>query len=277
MVNAGKLYALISVTCSRQETMASCFCNKVDVTEGTHGTSSSDDALVSSQDPRHPANLICTLCKMFYYNNWVTGTGGGISIKHSKTGHIYIAPSGVQKEQLKPADMFVMDPASGSYLRTPQLYKPSACTPLFMSCYKQRDAGAVIHTHSQHAVMCSLIFDKELRIANIEQIKAIPSGKKDAKTGKDINLSFFDTLVIPIIDNTAHEEDLTEGLQEALQKYPNTTAVIVRRHGIYVWGPSVDKAKVYNEAIDYLMEVAWKMHQLGIPPDCGIGEEKKYL
>ncbi|AET41209.1 methylthioribulose 1-phosphate dehydratase MDE1 Ecym_7383 [Eremothecium cymbalariae DBVPG len=260
--------------------MASCFCadqksNTKDVST-SYGMQGSDE-LVRSDDPRHPSNLICSLCKLFYYNNWVTGTGGGISIKHPVTGHIYIAPSGVQKEQLKPEDMFVMDPVTESYIRIPELYKPSACTPLFMSCYRKRDAGAVIHTHSQHAVMCSLIFDKEFRIANIEQIKAIPSGKKDPRLGKDINLSFFDTLIIPIIENTAHEEDLTDGLQEALAHYPTSTAVIVRRHGIYVWGPNVDKAKVYNEAIDYLMELAVKMHNLGIPTDCGIGEEKQYL
>ncbi|SCU97494.1 LANO_0E16160g1_1 [Lachancea nothofagi CBS 11611] len=262
--------------------MSSCFCSNASSAsepqiDAQEPGLSKGDALITSTDPRHPANLICSLCKMFYYNNWVTGTGGGISIKHAQTGHIYIAPSGVQKEQLKPEHMFVMDPNSGSYLRTPEVYKPSACTPLFMSCYSKRSAGAVIHTHSQHAVMCSLIFDREFRIANIEQIKAIPSGQKDPGSGKDINLSFFDTLVIPIIDNTAHEEDLTDGLQEALHNYPNATAVIVRRHGIYVWGPTVDKAKVYNEAIDYLMELACKMRQLGIPPDCGIGEEKKYL
>ena len=35
-------------------------------------------------------------------------------------------------------------------------YKPSACTPLFISCYTLRDAGACIHTHSQHAVMVTL-------------------------------------------------------------------------------------------------------------------------
>lgn len=259
--------------------MASCFCDRATSSE-THLSStdlSSQNSLLISNDPKHPANLICSLCKLFYYNNWVTGTGGGISIKHHDTGHIYIAPSGVQKEQLQPEDMFVMDSKTGEYISTPTKYKPSACTPLFMSCYKQRNAGAVIHTHSQHAVICSLIFEKEFKIANIEQIKAIPSGEKDPATGKDINLSFFDTLSIPIIENTAHEEDLTDGLQEALARYPNATAVIVRRHGIYVWGPSVEKAKVYNEAIDYLMELAVKMYKLGIPTDCGIGEEKKYL
>ncbi|MBP0588017.1 class II aldolase/adducin family protein, partial [Mycobacterium tuberculosis] len=41
--------------------------------------------------------------------------------------------------------------------------------------------------------------------------------------------------------------------------------VLVRRHGIYVWGETVWKAKVYNEAIDYLLELAGKMHQAGVP------------
>jgi ribulose-5-phosphate 4-epimerase/fuculose-1-phosphate aldolase len=39
------------------------------------------DSLVASHGPNHPANLICELCKLFYNNGWVTGTGGGISIR----------------------------------------------------------------------------------------------------------------------------------------------------------------------------------------------------
>jgi len=34
---------------------------------------------MSSQE--HPRKLIPELCKLFYTNGWVTGTGGGISIK----------------------------------------------------------------------------------------------------------------------------------------------------------------------------------------------------
>ena len=54
------------------------------------------DHLITSTDPEHPANLICTLCRSFYNHGWVTGTGGGTSIV--KGSHIFIAPSGVQKE-----------------------------------------------------------------------------------------------------------------------------------------------------------------------------------
>jgi len=227
------------------------------------------DKLITSSDPNHPANLICELCKLFYDNGWVTGTGGGISIRDGDK--IFIAPSGVQKERMLPENMFVMDLATKNYLRTPKIYKPSACTPLFLSAYTMRNAGACIHTHSQSAVMVSLLYEKEFKIANIEQIKAIP------KVTEPGYLSFFDTLTIPIIENTAHEEDLTDTLQQAIKNYPNATAVIVRRHGIYVWGETVWKAKVYNEAIDYLLELAVKLKQFGIPPHIGVGEEKNYV
>jgi len=30
----------------------------------------------------HPQNLIPELCRQFYSKEWVTGTGGGISIKY---------------------------------------------------------------------------------------------------------------------------------------------------------------------------------------------------
>lgn len=83
-----------------------------------NGTNSAD-ALVTSDDPLHPANHICTLCHQFYGHGWVTGTGGGISIRRGE--HVFIAPSGVQKELMKPENMFVMDFGSGEYLRKPMV------------------------------------------------------------------------------------------------------------------------------------------------------------
>jgi methylthioribulose-1-phosphate dehydratase len=55
-----------------------------------------DEEVIKSDDSNHPANLICELCKLFYDQNWVTGTGGGMSIRDGDD--VYLAPSGVQKE-----------------------------------------------------------------------------------------------------------------------------------------------------------------------------------
>ena len=51
--------------------------------------------------------LICELCQIFYQKGWATGTGGGVSIKQD--AFIYIAPSGVQKERIKPEHIFTLD------------------------------------------------------------------------------------------------------------------------------------------------------------------------
>ncbi|CAN6643383.1 methylthioribulose-1-phosphate dehydratase [Trichomonascus vanleenenianus] len=222
----------------------------------------SAEELIKSHDPNHPANVICELCKLFYDWNWVTGTGGGMSIRDGDL--VYLAPSGVHKERMKPENMFVMSLSTGKYLRTPDVYKPSACTPLFLAAFTKRGAGACIHTHSQAAVLVSLMFEKEFRISHIEQIKAIP------KVTEPGNLDNFDTLVIPIIENTPHEDELAPYLEKTLEEYPQTSAVIVRRHGIFVWGKDVWKTKILNEAIDYLLELAVKMKQAGIDPNTGL-------
>ena len=139
---------------------------------------------------------------------------------------------------MQPENIFVLSwptpkypPSDRKYIRKPLELKPSACTPLFLAAF-ERGAGCSIHTHSQWAVLVTLLVEKLhgkdacFEISNIEQIKGIPKGK-----GKGM-LGFHDTLRIPIIENTAFEEDLTESLEQAMERYPDTCAVLVRRHGM---------------------------------------------
>jgi len=223
-------------------------------------SSGDSDNLVKSDNPEHPANLIPELCRQFYGLNWVTGTGGGISLR--KEDLIYIAPSGVQKERMAADDLFVLTP-KGDVLRSPpadKKLKASQCTPLFFECYLLRDAGACIHTHSQHAVMCTLLWEKEFKITHQEMIKGIRRGK----SGQACN--YYDTLVVPIIENTAHEMDLKDSLSAAIKAHPDTNAVLVRRHGVYVWGDSWQQAKTMAECYDYLFELAVRMKLAGLDP-----------
>ncbi|EFX06088.1 class 2 aldolase adducin domain containing protein [Grosmannia clavigera kw1407] len=262
---------------------------------------SNNEHLVVSDDPEHPANLIPKLCAKFWTLGWVTGTGGGASIRNGDL--VYLAPSGVQKELMKSQDIYVLSLEAQAryyaeqkaendakvaaaraanrqltgpwrplrtYLRSPRGLKPSQCTPLFLSAFTRRNAGCCIHTHSHWAVLVTLILEqeaesfpgsrREFRINNIEQIKGFKRGYD--KTG---NLGYHDTLCIPVIENTAHEEDLTEFLEAAIEKYPDTYAVLVRRHGVYVWGDSVHAAKTQCESLDYLFQLAVEMKQLHIP------------
>jgi len=222
---------------------------------------------LENEEPRH---LIPDLCALFYDLKWVTGTGGSISIK-DKEGRIYVTPSGVHKERILAEDLFVLD-SDGTELDAPPAgkgYIQSQCTPLFMNAYKLRGAGSVIHTHSIYAVLVTMLLKdengvpgkaKEWRIKNQEMIKGIRIGS----TKK--SYSCFDELVVPIIENTPQEKDLEASMREAMLKYPDTNAILVRRHGIYVWGESWQKAKSMCECYDYLLQVSAEMLKLGLPP-----------
>ncbi|CAK7238977.1 MAG: Methylthioribulose-1-phosphate dehydratase [Sporothrix thermara] len=251
------------------------------------GQATNNEQLVLSEDPKHPANLLPSMCAKFWTLGWVTGTGGGVSIRDGDL--VYLAPSGVQKELMKNTDIYVMSleeqakfeaehkkngtydfrRPQRTYLRSPPVFKPSQCTPLFLAAFTKRKAGCCIHTHSQWAVLVTLLLEKEgrqgrngneFRINNIEQIKGFRRGYQ--RTG---NMGYHDTLVIPVIENTPEEEDLTPFLEQALEDYPDTYAVLVRRHGVYVWSDTPDKAKVVAECYDYLFQLAVEMYKMGLP------------
>ncbi|CAI8593140.1 unnamed protein product [Vicia faba] len=229
------------------------------------GTTSSQ-AYLEGKAVKETKALMAELCRHFYGLGWVSGTGGSISIKvHDDSipkpqQLILMSPSAVQKERMEPEDMYVLS-ENGSVLSAPSPkpypHKPPKCTdcdPLFMKAYEKRDAGAIIHSHGIESCLVTMInpFSKEFRITHMEMIKGIKGH------------GYYDELVVPIIDNTAHEHQLTESFAKAIEDYPKTTAVLVRNHGIFVWGDSWISAKTQSETYHYLFDAAIKLHQMGL-------------
>ncbi|XP_059661501.1 probable bifunctional methylthioribulose-1-phosphate dehydratase/enolase-phosphatase E1 1 [Cornus florida] len=223
-------------------------------------------AYLESNKVEETKALISELCRQFYNLGWVSGTGGSITIKvHDDSipkPHqlIVMSPSGVQKERMVPEDMYVLSRSGdilSSPLSKPYPYKPpkcSDCASLFLKAYDMRNAGAVIHSHGMESCIVTMInpSSKEFRITHMEMIKGIQGH------------GYYDELVIPIIENTAYERELTESLAKAIEAYPKTTAVLVRNHGIYIWGDSWISAKTQAECYHYLFDAAIKLHQLGL-------------
>ena len=75
---------------------------------------------------------------------------------------------------------------------------------------------------------------------------------------------YYSQCTVPIIENTARECELTESLEKAILSYPETSAVLVRRHGVYVWGKDWIHAKTQAECYEYLFSAAVKLRNLGV-------------
>jgi len=209
---------------------------------------------MGNEHPVNPKRLIVELCQQFYAQGWVSGTGGGISIREN--GRVYLAPSGVQKERIAEQDLYVLD-ESGAVLEQPENagLRPSACQPLFFNAYRLRNAGAVLHSHAMPAMLVTLLYAEAFECTQLEMIKGIEGH------------GYYDRLRVPIIENTAHECDLADSMAAAIEAYPDSHAVLVRRHGVYVWGRDWVQAKTHAECYHYLFDAAVQMAKLGIGSD----------
>lgn len=224
-----------------------------------------NDTIDLTEEARSVRALIAQLCETFYKAGWATGTGGGVSIRvggpsENRPWRIFVAPSGIQKEDMIGQDIFELDMDRNVVVPpvTPNL-RQSACTPLWYVVYQHRPkARCVIHTHSQAAQLATLLDPTEqsgsLKITHLEMLKGVGHHAYD------------DMLEIPIIDNRPTEDLLAEQLERVIMQYPKCNAVLVRRHGVYVWGDSWEQAKTQCESFDYLFQTAIQMKQMGIDP-----------
>jgi len=240
-----------------------------EASELTHAVSSSNRGAAIVEDSSSEAlavrSLIAQLCEQFYRFGWATGTGGGVSIRvggpaENRPWRVFVAPSGIQKEDMIGDDVFELDMDCNIVHppKTPNL-RLSACTPLWFVVYKHRPtARAVIHTHSMYAQLATMLDPTESRkvlsITHLEMLKGVGHHGYD------------DVLEIPIIDNRPSEDLLAEQLELAINAYPKSNAVLVRRHGLYCWGDSWEQAKTQCESFDYLFQAAVEMARLGLDP-----------
>ncbi|KAK4286147.1 hypothetical protein QN277_002743 [Acacia crassicarpa] len=204
--------------------------------------------------------LVAELCGHFYKMGWVSGTGGAMSVRLHHLGLIIMTPSGVQKERMTAEDMFVKCSDGSDFIIPPVKASPhkppkcSDCNPLFMKIYEMRNAGAIIHSHAMEACLVTMIrpLSKDFRITHMEMIKGIEGH------------GYYDELIVPIIENAAQEGELINSITEVLEAYPRTNAVVVRNHGVFIWGESWISAKTQAECYHYLFDAAIKLHQLGM-------------
>lgn len=218
-------------------------------------------------DASNTPQLICELCRQFYGLGWVSGTGGGISIRDDEG--IHMAPSGVQKERIAPEDVYLLDAAELErcrVLRPPAdpALKISECQPLFYNAYRLRGAGAVIHSHSLWAVLAARLACSRGATGPRGEAGVFASEGLEMQKGLR-GKGCFDRVEVPIIANTPREAALTDSMAEAMLRHPDVDAVLVAGHGVYVWGSTWVSAKTQAECYDYLFRAAVEAHRLGLP------------
>jgi len=211
--------------------------------------------VVIGKDERNTRLLVCDFLRLFYNNGWVTGTGGGICAT-SATGQVLTAPTGVHKERVQPADLFVVNSHNGEILRSPkkQLLRLSECAPIFCQIIERRCAGAVLHSHALSTVLAADASDTKdyLSIEGLEMLKGIANEHNKSRH------------IVPIVSNTMYERELCVAIEGALtdEAYSRSYCILVRDHGAYIWGKDIWETKRHAEVYHFLFEAVVARKQI---------------
>jgi methylthioribulose-1-phosphate dehydratase len=60
---------------------------------------------------------------------------------------------------------------------------------------------------------------------------------------------------LPILENSQDMTELAERLSTLLSEQPNAHGFLLRGHGLYTWGASIQEAKRHIEILEFLLEV----------------------
>jgi methylthioribulose-1-phosphate dehydratase len=171
--------------------------------------------------------------------DWFMGTSGNLAIKVSDAPIQFLVTASGKDKRKRTNEDFVLVDEFGHSVEGNNL-KPSAETLLHVEIYRKTNAGCSLHVHTiDNNVISEIYGDQgEVTFKGQELIKAFDKWEEDA------------VLTIPIIKNYADIPTLANAFSDHVQR--DTGAVLIRNHGITVWGRNAFEAKKILEASEFL-------------------------
>jgi methylthioribulose-1-phosphate dehydratase len=176
--------------------------------------------------------------RFLHARGWVPATAGNFSVRLDAKS-LAVTVSGRHKGELTTAD-FMRVGLDGRPLGKG---KSSAETLLHCQLYRQWPAvGAVLHTHSPTATVLSRASDN-IRLEGYELLK-IFEGIQTHETAVEV----------PVFENDQDISRLARVVESQMKTGRAAHAYLIRGHGLYAWGRSVDEARHRVEALEFLFE-----------------------
>lgn len=189
-------------------------------------------------------SFLAELGRYCHSRSWALGTSGNFSAVVSREPLVLtITATGLDKGELSPEN-FVRVDASGVVVQGSG--RPSAEAALHLLLVNLRRAGAVLHTHSVWSTVLSELHATAggLWIEGYEMLKGLEG--VTSHTHREW---------LPIMENDQDMARLATIVEKNLAQYPAVHGFLLRRHGLYTWGESLEQAKRHLEILEFLLEV----------------------
>jgi methylthioribulose-1-phosphate dehydratase len=167
---------------------------------------------------------------------WMRGTSGNLSVVLGRDPlRLAVTASGLDKGELTDTDYVEIDadglPVSGGV--------PSAEAGLHARIAAVSGAGAVVHVHAMAPVLAGERWPGGVELRDLEMLKGFGREAHD------------DVVTVPVIPNGQDMRVLGDAFARGYRA--DTPALIVARHGIYVWGDDLRQARHRLECLEWLL------------------------
>lgn len=191
---------------------------------------------------------LAAIAKDFHDRGWMAGTAGNLSARSlQNSDYFWITSSGQPKGQLDNHDFILVDINSGEVKqRYYDQAKPSAETSIHRVIYSLfPDAKACFHVHTVDACIATsrIAGDApQMLLPPLEMIKGLDIWQQDPA----VNLALFDN----VLDVPSIAEEIHSRFQVTPPQIP---ALMIRNHGVTVWGDSLQQAYNRVEIVEFIM------------------------
>lgn len=190
------------------------------------------------------ATQLAEIGRGFYARGWVLGTSGNFSAVISREPlRLAITSTGVDKGALNASHILEIDDTARVIRGNG---RPSAEALLHVAIVRGLGAGAVLHTHSVWSTVLSGMHAAQngVAIEGYEMLKGLEG------VGTHQHREW-----VPILENAQDMDELSGRVATTLRQNPGIHGFLLREHGLYTWGSSLQEAKRHVEIVEFLMEV----------------------
>jgi len=197
-------------------------------------------------DQYFPCDALVQMGKDFHHRGWMAGTAGNLSARDvAQPDSFWVTASGNPKGQLESTDFLRIAIDGGKVLETPlEENKPSAESSIHQVIYQLfPEARCCLHVHTVDACIASeRCAAPMLPLPALEMLKGMGMWLQSP----EVTLALFDNwLEVPRI--------AAEIEQRFSQQAPDISALMIRQHGLTVWGESLQQAYNRLEIMEYIM------------------------
>ena len=191
---------------------------------------------------------LAAIARDFHRRGWMAGTAGNLSARAAdRRDGFWITASGLPKGMLDEDDFIMIDIGDGRLLKTlDDSAKPSAETSIHQILYRLfPDCGACLHVHTVDACLAAANTpgqSSSLRLPALEMVKGLGIWEENPQVD------------LPLFDNIPDVPAIARAIaQRFLAQPPDIPALMIRDHGVTVWGASLQDAYNRVEVMEFMM------------------------